>query len=82
VAGEVYNVSGGHIYEIRDIVNMISQIVGKEVPVATDPALLRSTDEAVICGDSARLKELTGWQQSYSLETTITDMIAYWRSVL
>lgn len=81
-AGEVYNVSGSNIYEIQEIVDMIAKTVGKELPIETDPALLRSSDEAVICGDSARLSNLTGWKQNYSLETTIKDMIAYWRQVL
>jgi GDP-4-dehydro-6-deoxy-D-mannose reductase len=82
VRGEVYNVSGRHIYEIREIVELIGKITGKELPIQTDKALLRSSDEAVICGDSSRLTALTGWQQVYSIETTITDMLNYWRGVL
>lgn len=81
-AGEVYNVSGRNIYEIQEIVDLIGKIIGKALPVVTDKALLRSSDEAVICGDSTRLSNLTGWQQSYSLETTIRDMLDYWRTVL
>lgn len=81
-AGDVYNVSGSRVYEIRHILDVIGNILGKELPVETDPALLRSSDEAVISGDSSKLIERTGWQQSYELDTTIRDMIAYWRDML
>lgn len=81
-AGDVYNVSGNMIYEINEIVAMIGKVIGKELPIETDPALLRSSDEPIICGDSKKLIELTGWKQNYNLETTIKDMIEYWRGVL
>lgn len=80
--GETYNVSGGWIYQISDIITMIEKITDNKLPIEVDQSLLRSTDEAVICGDSTRLKTLTGWEQQYTLETTITDMINYWRGVL
>ncbi len=81
-AGEVYNVCGNHIYEIREIITLIEEIIGKKIPCTTDPALIRSSDEPVIYGSSERLVAATGWQQRIHLKKTLEDMIAYWRGVL
>ena len=81
-AGEVYNVCGRYAYKIESIVELIEKIIGKSIPVKTDPALIRSSDEPVIFGDATRLIEATGWQQNYTLEQTLTDMITYWRQRL
>ncbi len=81
-AGEVYNVCGDAIYEIKDIIGMIEKVMNVTLDTEVDPALLRPTDEPVICGDSTRLITATGWKQTYQLETTIKDMIDYWRTIL
>ena len=78
--GEVYNISGENVYKIGDIIPIIEKYIKKDVAIEVDQSLLRSTDEAVIYGDSAKLKELTGWSQKFSLEETISDMIDYWRA--
>ncbi len=80
--GEVYNICGDSIYKISDIITIIEKILGKKIPVAQDLALLRASDEPIIYGDASKLKACTGWQQSYSLEQTIADMLAYWSKKL
>lgn len=82
VAGDVYNVCGSNIYEIQDIVKIIEHVIGRSLATETDPQLLRPTDEPIIWGDASKLVATTGWQQTYAPETTIKDMIAYWRTIL
>lgn len=77
--GEVYNVSGSRIYQIQELVNVIRAHALRPFELQTDPQLLRSNDEKVIFGDSARLKAQTGWEQTVSIEQTLKDMLAYWR---
>lgn len=79
IPGEVYNICGDAIYQIADIITIIEKQLGKKIPVTENPALLRASDEPIIYGDASKLKACTGWQQSYSLEQTIADMLAYWR---
>ena len=81
-AGEVYNISSEHIYQMKDIVTMIEEQVGFRFEIRVDPALLRPTDERVIVGDITRLKQDTGWSQKIPMEQTIRDMLEYWRSSL
>lgn len=76
-AGEVYNVSGEKVYQVKELIPLIEKATGITLNIETDPALLRPTDEPIIYGDSTRLKNDTGWKQQYSLEETIGDMLRY-----
>lgn len=78
--GEVYNISGETAYQIQEIIPIIEKYMGISLPVKVDPALIRPTDEPIIFGDASRLKKETGWKQTYTLETTVKDMIDYLRN--
>ncbi len=80
--GDVYNISGEKVYRIGEIVPIIEQKLGRKISVELDEKLLRPTDEAIIYGDSSKLKVATGWEQQYELVQTIGDMIDYWRERL
>lgn len=78
--GEAYNICGERAYLIKDLIPIIEEVIGQKLELYVDPKLLRPSDEAIIFGDNSRLKAATGWTQSYSIKTTIRDMIAYWRN--
>ena len=78
-AGDVYNISSEHIYQMNDIVSMIEEQIGHKFELKVDPALLRPTDEKIIVGDVTKLKRDTGWEQKIPMEQTIADMLDYWR---
>lgn len=78
--GEAYNISGDKVYQIKEIIPIIEETIGMKVETEVDPALLRPTDEPIIFGDSTKLKQDTGWRQTYELKTTISDMIGYLRN--
>lgn len=77
--GEVYNISAEKAYRIADLITKIEQQTNMHFEIQVDPALLRSTDEPLIIGDSARLKQRTGWAQAVPMEETIAEMLDYWR---
>lgn len=77
--GEAYNICGQAVYSMSEIVEMIRRYAKVDFSVEVDRALLRPTDEKIIFGDSGKLFEATGWKQSYPLEQTVQDMMAYWR---
>ena len=77
--GEAYNISGDKVYEIKDIIPIIEETIGMKLEIEVDQTLLRPTDEPIIYGDSSKLKNDTGWKQTYELKTTIKDMIEYLR---
>ncbi len=77
--GEVYNISGEKAYLIKDLIPVLKKEIGKDFENEVDPTLLRPSDEPIIYGDASRLKKDTGWKQTYDIETTIVDMLNYWR---
>ena len=79
-AGDVYNISSEHIYQMKDIVTMIEEQIGHKLKINVDPALIRPTDERIIVGDVTKLKRDTGWKQNIPMKQTIADMLDYWRS--
>ena len=80
--GEVYNISGEKVYKISDIIEILRHLVNFEFTLKPDPKLFRSTDEAVIYGDSSKFKQDTEWKQEIPLEQTLKDMLDYWRLTL
>ena len=48
IAGEVYNISSEHIYQMKDIVAMIEKQIGHTLEIEVDPKLIRTTDEKII----------------------------------
>ena len=80
--GDVYNISGEHIYSMHDILEKIEAVTGQKLNPVVDQSLIRPQEEPIIYGTSSKLKAATGWQQKVSLDTTIADMIAYWRQKL
>ena len=75
--GDVYNVSGDRVYQVKEIIPLIEKALAIKLNVQVDQKLLRPSDEPIIFGDSSKLKNDTGWRQQYSLEETVKDMIEY-----
>lgn len=80
-AGDVYNISSEHVYQMKDIVTIIEKQIGHALKINVDLTLLRPTDEKIIVGDVTKLKRDTGWRQEISMEQTIVDMLNYWRKL-
>ena len=48
--------------------------------VEQDPARLRPSDNPVVLGDAARLTADTAWRPEIPIETTLADLLAWWRT--
>ncbi len=55
------------------------ELSGVDVRVEQDPKLVRPVDIPVLVGDSAKLRELTGWRPMISLDRSLKDVIGWWR---
>lgn len=76
-AGEAYNICADKAYRISEVLEMFFDILGRRVPAEVDPDLLRPSDEAVIFGDTNKIRRDTGWEPVYDLRRTIADMLAF-----
>jgi GDP-4-dehydro-6-deoxy-D-mannose reductase len=80
--GDVYNVGGSAIYEVQEIINAIENQVKASFTLLQDPALMRACDEPVIAGDTSKFRACSGWAPQIDLDTTLRDMINWWRGKL
>ena len=80
--GETYNLSGGIVYSVQEIIDILRSIVCFHFSVRQDSELLRPTDEPIIYGSSQKFTLKTGWKQEIPLQDTLADMLDYWRKRL
>ena len=80
--GEVYNICSGIPTQLSEIIDMTAEIVDLKVDTVVAPEFVRPNDNPYILGDNSKLKRDTGWEKSFALETSIRDIIDYWKNVL
>lgn len=76
-AGQAYNICAEEAVRIGDLVPLFERASGLALTPEPDPALLRPSDEAVILGDTARLRARTGWRPRIGLAETVRDTLAH-----
>jgi GDP-4-dehydro-6-deoxy-D-mannose reductase len=80
--GDVYNLGATRIYPIQEVIDSIRAKTNVPFSIESDPALVRGCDELVIAGDITKFQQRTGWAPEVSLETTLQDMLDWWRKKL
>lgn len=80
-AGEYYNIGGTYTCEVGDTLNtLLSYSTRKdEIEIVTDPERLRPIDADLQVPDCTKFKEHTGWEPEIRFETTMHDLLDYWR---
>lgn len=81
-SGGIYNVCSGRAHAIGDLLRMLVSRANARVDVEVDPSLLRPNDNPVVLGRFDRLQRETGWSPSISIEDTMGDVFADWRTRL
>jgi GDP-4-dehydro-6-deoxy-D-mannose reductase len=76
-AGDVYNISSDQVCRIGDLIPILEAATGRRIVTEVDKALLRSSDEPIIFGSSAKLARDTGWKQKYALKETVESVLSY-----
>jgi len=82
VPGRVYNICSGVAPRIGDLLERLLTLARTRVTVQQDPARLRPSDNPVVLGDPSRLTADTGWRATIPIETTLDDLLAWWRTRL
>ena len=84
VAGEYYNIGGTYTCEVGDTLNtLISYSTMKDqIKVEVDPERLRPIDADLQVPDCRKFKAHTGWESQIPFETTMKDLLNYWRERL
>ena len=79
-SGEYYNIGGSYTCSIRQMLDyLLSQSLVQDIEVITDKNRLRPIDADLQVPDTTKFKEHTGWEPEISFETTMNDLLNYWR---
>lgn len=84
VLGQVINLGCGDGHSVGEVVDMVGKIIGRELPVETDPNRVRPDKSEVMrleCNPS-KAKELMGWQSEYTFEQGLEKTVEYVRNNL
>lgn len=73
------NIASGQSRKISDVLQMLLSLSTAQITVEQDPERLRPSDIPVAVGNASLLKATTGWQPQIPLETTLSELLDYWR---
>lgn len=80
--GEVYNICSGRMRSIDAVLRLLLGLSDRGIEVRRDPEKIRKTDVPVQIGNPAKFRETTGWSPAIPLDTTLRDLLDYWREDL
>jgi GDP-4-dehydro-6-deoxy-D-mannose reductase len=80
--GEIYNLGSGRGTKLADALDFLRSKASAPVEVFVDPARVRPVDQPLLVADASKLRAATGWAPGLTIEQTLEDMLAYWRSNL
>jgi len=82
IAGEYYNIGGSYTCKVGDTLKTLISYSSKkdEIKIVTDPERLRPIDADLQIPDCRKFKKHTGWKPKISFETTMHDLLDYWRN--
>lgn len=80
--GTIYNVASGAARPIRAVLDALVSRSRVPVQISLDPDRLRPRDTPVIVGNAARLRAATGWAPAIPFDSTMDDLLEYWRQAI
>lgn len=78
-AGEVYNVCSGKAIKIQTVLDKLLKIANSEVEAERDPEKYRPEPQSMVYGDPSKLQSATGWRPEIDFDTTLADLLNYWK---
>ena len=75
MAGEIYNVSTGRAYSLREVISAAEKISGKQMDVTVNPTFVRSNEVHTLAGAPEKLRAAIGDVGVYALEDTLAWML-------
>jgi len=77
MAGDTFNVGGGELVTVRNVIQMLEKLTGRKAIVQMCPA--RAGDQRYTGADIRRITKMLGWEPTVSLEEGLNRQIA-WQS--
>jgi dTDP-glucose 4,6-dehydratase len=80
--GEVFNFCTGKGVSIKQLVDLISELVGFKGKVIWNTIPARPLDIKILVGDYSKAKRLLGWEPKFTLEEGLKRTIDFWKDKL
>ena len=77
---EIFNVGTGHAVGIDEILTTLMGLARTPVRAELDPGRTRSGTATTLALDATRFRRRTGWEPRTPLETSLRDLLDYWRA--
>lgn len=80
-SGEVYNICSGSSHSINSVIDTILSFsaAAKSAKIVKDISKTRKSDIPELVGDNTKFAKATGWKPSINFETTLKEMLEFWR---
>jgi GDP-4-dehydro-6-deoxy-D-mannose reductase len=79
---EIYNVCSGRSWSIEEVIGQFESASGIKVAVETRAERRRADEASEVRGNPSKIHNAIGWEPQIPLETTIHDLLGYWRSAV
>jgi GDPmannose 4,6-dehydratase len=80
IKGEYYNIGGAYTCKVGDTLNtLVSLSTRKDIRYEIDPERLRPIDADLQIPNTTKFTAHTGWKSEIPYETTMLDLLNYWR---
>lgn len=77
-----FNACSGRPTRVGELVEHLQAATELPVRITVEPGRLRETEAPVLYGSPDRLRAATGWRSTVPLETTMRDLLDWWRDRL
>ena len=79
--GEVYNVCSGKGTTLKEIVNIMEDILQVNVDIHVSNKLIRPNDNKIIIGSNAKMFEEFNWKSKIPIEKGLKHLTSYWENI-
>lgn len=79
--GEVYNICSGEGKSLKDVLDVMINLIGIDIDIEVDHNLIRPNDNQVIIGSYDKLHHATGWKPGISFIDSLSDIMEYWQKL-
>lgn len=81
--GAYYNIGGTFSCSVEDMLHhLLALSTRKDIRVETDPGRVRPIDADLQVPNTSKFKAHTGWEPEIPFETTMSDLLQYWRDAI
>jgi nucleoside-diphosphate-sugar epimerase len=78
--GETYNVGGGEVATVWEILHKLEIIIGRRAEIQREPA--RPGDQRYTCADTGKLFRHFGWKPRIGLDEGLARQVAWQRNLI